>query len=237
MVVTAKDAAKAQPRVALVAGASGLTGSALVRLLLQDTLFTRVLALSRRPLPVEHARFANRILRFEELERSLAGQRCTDAFCALGAAGGPRAAEATLREVDLALVEAFARAARTAGASRLVVISAAGADPKAGPAFLRIKGEMEQALRGLGFDSLHLLRPGVVAGLRAAEGLGAVLRQGVFAAASPLLRRSNALATVTGSELATAMLGAAKSQRLGVTFHAGEALAALSTAGHRTTAV
>lgn len=237
MVVTAKEAAKPEPRVALVAGASGLTGSALVRLLLQDALFTRVLALSRRPLPLEHARFANRILRFEDLERSLAGQRCTDAFCALGAAGGPRAAESALREVDLTLVEAFARAARTAGAARLVVVSAAGADPQAGTAFLRIKGEMEQALRPLGFDGLHLLRPGVVAGLRATEGLGAALRQGVLSVASPLLRRTNMLTTVTGGELAAAMLGAARSQRRGVAPHAGEALAALSNAGRRTTAV
>jgi uncharacterized protein YbjT (DUF2867 family) len=220
VVVTAKDAAKPEPRVAWVAGASGVTGSALVRLLLQDTLFRRVLALSRRPLPLEHA-----------------GQRCTDAFCALGAAGGPRAAENALREVDLTLVEAFARAARNAGASRLVVISAAGADPKAGTAFKLIKGEMEQALQPLGFDGLHLLRPGVVAGLRAAESLGAALRQGVFAAASPLLRRSKALTTVTGSELAAAMLGAAKSQRRGVTAYAGEALAALCVAGRRTTTV
>ena len=55
------EAAGSRPRVALVAGASGLTGGALLKLLLRDDTFSRVIALSRRPLPVEHARFANRI--------------------------------------------------------------------------------------------------------------------------------------------------------------------------------
>ncbi len=88
-------------------------------------------ALTRRPLPIEHSRLTNRILHYEELAARLAGSRCDDAFCCLGAAGGPRATEAALRKVDLELTLAFARAARAAGATRLVVISAAGAAPGA----------------------------------------------------------------------------------------------------------
>ena len=103
MAEAAKEPSRNEPRVALVAGASGLTGSALLPLLLREEGFARVLALSRRPLPMEHARLANRILKFDEMERSLKGQRCTDAFCALGAPGGPLASEAQLREVDLRL--------------------------------------------------------------------------------------------------------------------------------------
>src|SRR5690606_30518602 len=157
VVVGAKETAR-EARVALLAGASGLTGSALLRRLLRTPQFARVIALSRRPLPVEHARLANRILRFDEMEQSLKGLRCSDAFCALGAGGGPQAQESELRAVDLTLVLAFARTARAAGATRLVVVSAAGADPAAATAFLRTKGEMEAALRGLGFPSVDILQ-------------------------------------------------------------------------------
>lgn len=230
----AKEAAKPEPRVALVAGTSGLTGSALVRLLLREDTFSRVLALSRRPLPLEHARLANRILKFDELERSLKGQRCTDAFCALGAAGGPRAAEAQLRDVDLRLVLAFARVALAAGASRLVVISAAGADRKSPNVFLRVKGEMEAELRQLAVPCLELLQPGVVYGPRGNEGIGATLRQGLLAVASPLLRRSTkTLTAISGEELAAAMAAVARSQRRGAFVSAGESLAALAGSGNR----
>jgi uncharacterized protein YbjT (DUF2867 family) len=224
------------PRVALLAGASGLTGSALLRLLLREEGFGRVLALSRRPLPLEHARLANRILRFEELERTLKGQRCTDAFCTLGAAGGPRASEAQLREVDLKLVGNFARAALAAGATRLIVVSAAGADRSAPSAFQRVKGEMEAALRQLAFGAIDFLQPGVLYGPRRDEGLGASLRQGLLAVASPLLRRSSdALNAISNEQLAAAMVAVARSQRRGPSCYAGESLARLTGGARRNT--
>jgi len=225
------EAAGTRPRVALLAGASGLTGSALLKLLLRDDTFSRVIALSRRPLPVEHARFANRILRFDELERSLKGLQCTDAFCALGAAGGPRAAEPLLRAVDLQLVVSFARAAHAAGATRLVVVSAAAARRDAANPFQRVKGEMEAGLREVGFTSLDILQPGVVFGPRREDGLGASLRQGVLAIASPMLRRSKELNALSGEQLAGAMLAVAKSQRRGANQYSGESLASAVRSG------
>jgi uncharacterized protein YbjT (DUF2867 family) len=227
-------AMKPEPRVALLAGGSGLTGGALLRLLLRSQDFTRVLALSRRPLAVEHPRLANRILRFDELARGLKGQRCTDAFCALGAAGGPRATEQQLRAVDLQLVLDFAQAALGAGAERLVVISAAGADRSAPHPFLRVKGEMESGLRAMGFSALDLLQPGLVYGSRHDDGLGATLRAAALSLASPMLRRSKGtLNAVSGEQLAAAMLGAARSRRRGAGTHAGQSLAGLSASGNR----
>jgi uncharacterized protein YbjT (DUF2867 family) len=218
----------------MVAGASGLTGSALLRLLLREEGFARVLALSRRPLLLEHARLANRVLRFDELERSLKAQRCTDAFCALGAAGGPRAPEEQLRAVDLQLVVAFARAALAAGATRFVVISAAGADRSAPQAFQRMKGEMEAAVRALAFPCLEVLQPGVVYGPRRNEPLATTLRHGLLAIASPLLRRSNqSLAAISSDRLAAAMISVARSQRRGAFVSGGEALASLGNVSGR----
>lgn len=224
MLIGGREAVKTGPRVALVAGGSGLTGHALLRLMLQQQVFERVIALSRRPLPLEHARFANRILRFDQLESSLKGMRCTDAFCALGAAGGPRAQPAQLQAVDLDLVLSFARAARQAGAARLVVVSAAGADKAASTPFLRVKGEMEVALRPLGFEAIDILQPGAVFGSREG-GVKDLLREGMLALASPLLRRSKAsLNAISGADLAAAMLGVAVAGRPGIRTYAGENL-------------
>jgi uncharacterized protein YbjT (DUF2867 family) len=138
--------------------------------------------------------------------------------------------------VDLDLVLAFARAALAAGASRLVVISAAGADRNSANAFQRVKGEMEAALKQLPVTCLELLQPGVVYGPRRDEGLGMKLRHGVLALASPVLRRStNTLSAISGEQLAAAMLAVSRSQRRGVFVSAGETLAGLAGSGSRPT--
>jgi uncharacterized protein YbjT (DUF2867 family) len=228
--------ASAQPiaRTALIAGANGLTGSALVRLLIHSNDYTRVHALTRRPLPLENPRLTNRILKYEELAARLAGTRCDDAFCCLGAAGGPRAGLAALRRVDLELALAFAQAARGAGAGRLVVISVAGAAPGSGKDFQRTKGELETALRELKFSALDFLQPGTVVGERPGGGAVDTLRHVV----APLvnLTRVGSFADsrwISGADLAAAMLGAARGQRRGISSYSGRRLLQLTSAGTR----
>lgn len=224
----------AAPREALVAGASGLTGAALLQLLLRQGDHVRVHALSRRPLPVDHPRLANRILRLEDLGPRVTGLRCQDAFCCLGAAGGPAASEPALRAVDLELVLTFARIALATGATRLVVVSAAGASRGADSPFLRVKGEAEAALRALPFTSLDLLQPGPVLGMRPGGGAGDLLRLAVLPLANPLLRGAAAARrALPAADLAAAMLGAARSQRRGVTVWTGQSLRDLAAAGTR----
>jgi uncharacterized protein YbjT (DUF2867 family) len=196
--------------------------------------YHRVQALTRRPLPMEHPRLVNRILNYEELAARLAGTRCDEAFCCLGARGGPRAAAAELRHVDLDLTLAFARAVHAAGASRLVVISAAGAVRDARSDFLRIKGELEAALRTLQFASLDILQPGVVVGERPDDGALDLLRQ----LAAPLVNVALAgkledRRWISGTDLAAAMLGTARGQRRGINVHAGRRLPQLTAAGGR----
>ena len=91
-----------------------------------------------------------------------------EAYCCLGTtikvAGSPEA----FRAVDLDAVLAFARAAQRAGATRLAVVSALGADPASRILYNRTKGEMEHALRDLGFSSLVIARPSLLAGNRRA---------------------------------------------------------------------
>lgn len=221
-------------RTALIVGANGLTGSALVRLLIRSDDYTRVQALTRRPLPLENPRLSNRILKYEELVARLAGSRCDDAFCCLGAAGGPRAGAAELRRVDLELALAFAQAARGAGAGRLVVISVAGAAPGSRDAFQRTKGELESALRELKFSALDFLQPGTVVGERPGGGAVDTLRH-VVAPLVNLVRVGRFADTrwISGADLAAAMLGAARSQRRGISSYSGRRLLQLTSAGTR----
>ena len=78
-------------------------------------------------------------------------------------AAGSRAA---FRAVDFDMVVDFARAAREAGARRMIAVSSVGADAGARAFYLRTKGEMEAALARLGFERLDILRPGLLLGDR-----------------------------------------------------------------------
>lgn len=210
--------AEAGGRVALVAGGSGLVGSALLPLLLQAPDYARVTALSRRPLPLESAKLANRVVRFDApLDAQLKGVRCHDAFCCLGttlrAAGSP----AAFRAVDFNLVVAFARAALALGAERFVLVSSVGADPDARTLYLSVKGEAEGAIEALRFRSLHILQPSVLLGLRRERRPLELIAQSLMLALAPLMLGALArYRPISAQQVAAAMLGAARSGKIGV---------------------
>src|SRR5579871_6804341 len=161
--------AEAQPqaRTALVAGGSGMVGSQLLPLLLQAGDYARVNAISRRPLPLDHPRLANRVVNFAaSLQSQLQGLQCQDAFCCLGTTLREAGSQQAFRAVDHDLVLEFARLALAAGAERLVVVSAIGADPNSRNFYLRVKGETERALASLKLRSLDIMSPSVLLGAR-----------------------------------------------------------------------
>jgi len=221
-------------RVALVAGGTGLTGSALLRVLLAGDEYARIHAVTRRALLLDHPRLANRVLPLEQIPAKLAGTKIHDAFCCLGAPEPRRASAAQLRAVDLELTLAFARAAQSLGATRFVVVSAAGASRSAASAFLKVKGDMEAALRELRFPSVDVLQPGLVLGLRPQTSAVGLVQMLLRPLVDPLLGgRLAALRTISGEDLGAAMAGAARAQRGGLQIYTGSGLRALSRAGRR----
>ena len=219
-----------EPRVALLAGASGLVGGYVLDALLDAPDFGRVYAITRRPLGREHPRLANRIVQFDKLETQLKGQTCHVAFCCLGTTIRQAGSEKAFRQVDFDYVLAFARAARLAQAQRFVLVSSAGANTQSKHFYLRVKGEVEQALEGLKFPSLDILQPGPLLGfrreLRPAE-LAVTL---LMPLVNPMLGGARQhLRGISPRKVAAAALGAARSGRRGVyryTYQAMQALAA-----------
>jgi uncharacterized protein YbjT (DUF2867 family) len=229
--------AREGPRTAVLAGASGLAGAELLKLLLQVEDYQRVHAVSRRPLPFDHARLANRIMPLEQVESRLTGFQCHDAFCCIGSTRRKAGSEAELRRIDVDLVLSFARAVRACGAQRFVVVSSAGASSASRHPYLRNKADLEAALAELRFTSLDVLRPGLLLGwrreLRAGELAGMLLMPLV----NPFLAgRFRQYRGIPAGDVAAAMLGAARSMRRGVNVHAGPALQTLAAKGRTTAA-
>jgi uncharacterized protein YbjT (DUF2867 family) len=221
-----------EPKVALLAGASGLVGGYALDSLLDAPDFARVFAISRRPLGREHSRLANRIVQFDRLEAQLKGTVCHVAFCCLGTtrkkAGG---SEEAFREVDYDLTLAFARAARAAGAQRFVLLSSVGADPASKYMYLRVKGEVERAVESMGFASLDILQPSQLLGWRRELRPLELLSMAGIALGNPFFTGTRmAYRGISARTVADAMIGAARSNRRGTyryTWQAIRQLAAL----------
>jgi len=221
--------ADTEGNIALLAGASGLTGGCALDALLDAPEITRVIAVSRRPLGREHPRLANRIVQFERLETQLRGATCHMALCCLGTTLRKAGSQERFRAVDVGCVLAFARAAKAAGARRFVVISSVGADPDSRNFYLRTKGDMEQELEAVGFESLDILQPSMLLSRRGEMRPLELLACALMPLVNPLLR-GNYLPYrgISARTVGAAMLGATRSGRRGVQRYTYEGIMALS---------
>jgi len=153
-------------RTALVAGASGLVGSHVLRRLLEDPVYGRVTVLARRELPLAHKKLEQRVVSFDRLAQIADFPRVHDVFCCLGTtlkqAGSPDA----FRKVDCTYVVELARVAVRHRASQFLVVTAVGSDPRSRILYSRVKGEAEEAVRRLQFESIQIFRPSLLVGAR-----------------------------------------------------------------------
>ena len=160
-------------RSVLVAGATGLVGRALLARLAADPGVARIHALVRRPLDLAMPRLEVRQVDFDRLPPLPA---VDEAYLALGTTIAVAGSQEAFRKVDFDANLAVARAALTAGARRIGVVSAMGADASSRVFYNRVKGELEQALSALPLEALVIARPSLLLGDR--ERLGQPQRRG-----------------------------------------------------------
>jgi uncharacterized protein YbjT (DUF2867 family) len=159
----------ATPRTALLAGATGLVGDALLSLLVASKHYRSVHVLLRRARPGTEGG-AKLTIHQVDFARLPALPAVDDVFIALGTTIKIAGSEAAFRQVDFDFVVNVARAARDAGATRLAVVSALGADPTSRIFYNRVKGEMEIAVMQIGYESVVIAQPSMLLGDRAALG-------------------------------------------------------------------
>jgi uncharacterized protein YbjT (DUF2867 family) len=164
------DTVVSTPRTALLAGATGLVGRALLSLLLASKHYRSVHVLLRRTPPDLKASAKLEIHPVDFARLPATFPTVDDVFIALGTTIKIAGSEAVFRQVDFDFVVNTARAARAAGATRLAVVSALGADAKSRILYNRVKGEMQIAIAQLGYESVVIAQPSMLLGDRAALG-------------------------------------------------------------------
>lgn len=164
-----------EKRTVLLAGATGLVGGLMLEGLLADPQVATLHALSRRALSISHPKLRVHLVDFSfsslpELPR------VDEVYLALGTTIKVAGSQAAFRAVDLDANLAVARAAASAGARQVGLVSAAGADSRSSMFYNRVKGELEDALKAMHLKALVLAQPSLLLDKR--EGLNQPLRLG-----------------------------------------------------------
>jgi uncharacterized protein YbjT (DUF2867 family) len=154
---------------AIVAGATGLVGGECLRQLLACPRYERVIVVTRRELgaAARHDKLREVVVEFDRLGEAKSRLRGDHVFCALGTTIRKAGSQAKFRAVDYEYPLRLAQLTRQNGARHFSIVSALGASRSSPFFYSRVKGEVEEGLRQMGWPSLAILRPSVIAGERA----------------------------------------------------------------------
>ncbi len=150
----------------LVIGSTGLVGTHLVRELEAHSGVETIRLLVRKAGFAPGNKTDVIVSDFSEESLSAAMQGISAVFICLGTTIKKAGSIQAMENIDRDLPLRIARLASQHGVKQLAAVSSVGANEKSNNYYLRIKGEMEQGIRKLGFENLALVRPSLILGER-----------------------------------------------------------------------
>lgn len=199
---------------ALLIGATGATGKDLLELLLNDKDFDRVDVFVRRSLVIQHPKLKIHVIDFDQPVQWKHLVKGDVLFSCLGTTLKAAGSKEAQWKIDYDYQYRFAEAARENQVNNYVLVSASMASARSKVFYSRMKGELEDAVKALGFSRLTIFKPPLLVRKdsdRKGELIGfRIIR---FFNKLGLLRSQKPLPTEV---LAKAMINAAKRKQSGV---------------------
>ncbi|MFD0698255.1 NAD-dependent epimerase/dehydratase family protein [Paenibacillus sp. GCM10027628] len=204
---------------AIVAGGTGLVGGELIQLLLADPFYDRVVALVRRSMNLEHAKLIQVVTDYDNLEDVLDPSMLLHAhvFCTLGTTIKQAKTQEQFRKVDFEYPMRVGEMVKKHKADAYAVVTAMGANSSSSIFYNRVKGEVEEGLKGLELPALYLLRPSLILGDRSEARPGERMWVLLSRAITPLLIGGlRTYKPIQAKTIATGLINAVKSGGSGV---------------------
>jgi uncharacterized protein YbjT (DUF2867 family) len=151
---------------AIIIGATGLTGSYLLKQMQEDSRLNEILVFGRKSAGSDHPKVTEYIINFDnswQWQKQVNGDIL---FLCLGTTRRKAGGKMKQYQVDYYYQYEFARIARYNGVKTCVLVSARGASAKSLFFYMRMKGQLENAIKGLDFSKLHIMRPNILDGDR-----------------------------------------------------------------------
>jgi len=217
--MSSKDMTK-NNKTAIILGASGLVGSSLLNLLLENDIYKEVIAFVRKDLSITHPKLTVHIIDFNKPDTFLHLVKCDDLFCCLGTTIKQAGSQEAFRRVDYYYPAMFAEIAEKNGAMQYLLVSSIGANAASSTFYLRTKGECENAVRDSGISFVSVFRPSFLMGDRKEFRLGEKLSLPFLKLFSFLLvGKLRKYRAIKASQVAKAMMLVAQDPQPGFTVY------------------
>lgn len=199
-------------KIAIVLGATGLTGRLLVNQLIADESYSKIKLFSRRKSYFNSSKIVEFIGDVIDLDR-FKSDFCADvAFCCIGTTAAKTKDRAVYKQIDFGIPVKAAALCKENGIDTFVVVSAIGADAKSAIFYNRTKGEMEEAVLKSGVKNCYIMRPSLIRGTREGKRVLECFATAVmFVADLFLVGRWRKYRAIEAKTIALAMINVAKS--------------------------
>ena len=172
-------------KTAIIIGATGLVGSTLVKQILENPDYSKVVLLLRKPLNISHSKLIQEVIDFEKLDASkIVGD---DLFCAMGTTLAKAGSKEAQYKIDCTYPYEVGKIAKANGVKQYILVSSVGANFNSSNFYLRTKGDLEKKIELLDFQSFVSIRPSMLLGDREESRLGEKIGTVLSNILSPLL--------------------------------------------------
>jgi uncharacterized protein YbjT (DUF2867 family) len=209
-------------KIALIAGATGLIGKQLLQLLLEDNYYSKVKIVTRKPFELTHSKLENIVLNFNVLKDHASQLDADDVFCCLGTTIRIAKTKEAFRKVDYEYPVELARITKEQGATQYLIVTALGANKNSSVFYNRVKGEVEEEISKIHFQSTHVFQPSLLLGHRTEERAGEGAATIFFKLFGFLIPQK--YKAIDSAKVAKAMLSFAKSNTAGFHIHESKEL-------------
>ncbi len=159
-------------KTAIILGATGLTGSLLLKKLLKDPAFEKIILFARSSAGENSQKIEEHLIDMFQLENYSQAFKADVVFCCIGTTKAKTPDNETYKKIDYGIPVTAARLAKQNGIETFIVISAMGADENSGIFYNKTKGEMQRDVLKQQIKNTYILQPSLIAGDRDENRLG-----------------------------------------------------------------
>lgn len=198
-------------KTAAIIGATGLVGNEIVKLLLNDQRYEKVIVYSRRALDHTHEKLEVILGDLTQEITFAPAIKASEIYCAIGTTQAKTPDMTAYKNIDYGIPLSAADYGIKGGLKRFMVVSSLGANADSKMFYPRIKGMMEDSLRKKAIPQLYIFRPSFIMGNRNERRIGEEVAKFLVKALRPIIPRN--YRGVEAKDIARAMVNTANSKR------------------------
>lgn len=195
-------------KTAIIVGATGLVGTQITHLLVEDSRYEKIVVFVRRTMNIPSEKLVEHIVDYGKIEDWKQLIQGDELYSALGTTIKKAGSKERQYTIDFQYQYNAAKAASENGVKKYLLVSSAGAYHKSPNFYARMKGELDNAIKQLDFKQTFIFRPSLLAGERKENRFGEKLGYAILQPLSkvPFIKKYR---PIFGYEVALAMINTA----------------------------